>query len=140
MSRRLRLLEPLPGLDGQVDYLLDQVEGAIGLYALRSASPGQTSSAAEPAQSGGGARLFVLDAGECLPSYSPELNDEAADALGIRTPDAAEVLVVVNPADEATTVNLLAPIVVNKATGAASQVILDDACWPLKAPLAELLG
>ena len=45
------------------------------------------------------------------------------------------LLVVVNPGagDGPTTANLLAPLMVNPATGAASQVVLDG--WPLRAPL-----
>lgn len=51
-------------------------------------------------------------------------------------PEDALVLVVVNPGDPGTTMNLLAPIVVNSATGTSAQVILDGQGWPLRAELA----
>ena len=43
---------------------------------------------------------------------------------------------VVNPSESGTTVNLMAPIVVNATTGACAQLILDDQDWPLKAELS----
>ena len=46
------------------------------------------------------------------------------------------MLAVVHPgAEEPTTANLLAPILVNPVTGAAAQVVLDGDEWPLRAPL-----
>ncbi|MET0843289.1 MAG: flagellar assembly protein FliW, partial [Mycetocola sp.] len=53
----------------------------------------------------------------------------------------ASVLVVINPGeDEATTVNLLAPIVLNRATGGCAQLILEGQDWPLRAQLASVAG
>jgi flagellar assembly factor FliW len=45
-------------------------------------------------------------------------------------------LVIANPGESGTTVNLLAPIVVNATTGVCAQVILDDQDWPLRAQLS----
>jgi flagellar assembly factor FliW len=43
--------------------------------------------------------------------------------------------VVARPGDAGVTVNLMAPVVINRATGIASQVILEDQDYPLRAPL-----
>jgi flagellar assembly factor FliW len=48
-------------------------------------------------------------------------------------------LVVVNPSREGSTVNLLAPILVNRNTGASLQVVLDDD-FPVRAELSALAG
>jgi flagellar assembly factor FliW len=47
--------------------------------------------------------------------------------------------VVINPGEnEATTVNLMAPIVLNRVTGGCAQIILEGQDWPLKADLASV--
>ncbi|MCU1424765.1 MAG: Flagellar assembly factor FliW, partial [Microbacteriaceae bacterium] len=42
---------------------------------------------------------------------------------------------VANPSDEGTTMNLLAPVVVNATSGRSAQVILEGQDWPLRAQL-----
>ncbi|HEY0249483.1 MAG TPA: flagellar assembly protein FliW [Gryllotalpicola sp.] len=116
------LLSPLAGLPG-TEYELEPVDA--GLFTLRS--------------QGGTQRLFVV-AGEVLPSYQPEVADEQAAALGLAGPDDAELYVVVNPADGEPTLNLMAPIVVNRRTRAAAQLVLDGTRWPLRAALGEVLA
>ena len=81
-------------------------------------------------------RLFVLDAAIYLPDYSPEISDEHCRAIDLHSADDAMVLVVANPGETGTRMNLRAPIVVNVHTGVCAQVILDDQDWPLQAELA----
>ncbi|MFD1213646.1 flagellar assembly protein FliW [Arthrobacter sp. GCM10027362] len=120
MSAALTFVAPPPGLAPLVDFTLRPVDGAAGLFALEAA----------------GRRLFVLDAAVYLPDYQPEISDEDAAALGLAGPEDALVLVVAVPGGAATTVNLMAPIVVNAATGVCAQVILEGQDWPLRAELA----
>lgn len=47
------------------------------------------------------------------------------------------LLVVANPGASGTTVNLLAPIVVNARTAVGAQLILEDQDLPLRAELAR---
>ena len=42
------------------------------------------------------------------------------------------------PSPEGSTVNLLAPVLVNRATGAALQLVLEDDAFPVRAELAAL--
>ncbi|NKX50701.1 flagellar assembly protein FliW, partial [Arthrobacter deserti] len=79
---------------------------------------------------------FVLDASVYLPHYQPVISDEDASALGLAGPEEAMVLVVANPGRAGTTVNLMAPVVVNTSSGACAQVILEGQDWPLRAELA----
>ncbi|GAA4185609.1 hypothetical protein GCM10022288_07870 [Gryllotalpicola kribbensis] len=122
MSATLELIAPLAGIPG-TSYVIDEVDA--GLFTLRSAS--------EPL------RLFVVE-GASLPTYQPELDDAQIEALGLREPSDAELYVVVNPADGAPTLNLLAPIVVNRHSRRGAQLVLDAARWPLRASLDELLA
>jgi len=122
MSVALTFVAPPPGLAPLTDFSLDPVDGAHGLYALVAED--------DPAL-----RLYVVDAGVYLPDYAPVITDEHADALGLATADDAMVLVVATPAATGTTVNLMAPIVVNSSTGRSAQVILDGQDWPLRESL-----
>lgn len=112
----LEMLEPLPGLPGRSSYRLEPLDDAGVLFALRSQGD-------EPQ-----ARLFVVDPAAHFPDYAPQL-------------DAAEgeraLLVVVHPSTvgDSPTANLLAPLVVEVATGRTVQTVLDGD-WPLRAPIA----
>ena len=122
MTAVLTFASPPPGLAPMVDFILDDVGGASGLYALHAAT--------DP-----GIRLYVLDAAVYLPWYNPEITDEQALGLGISAPEDAMVLVVANASEAGTTTNLMAPIVVNSKTGRCAQVILEGQDWPIRAEL-----
>lgn len=128
MNATLSFVTPPPGLAPLTAFSLTELEGATGLFALQAVDAAAT-------------RLFVLDAAVFLPKYTPYISAEQSASLSLRTPADALVLVVVNPGDAAasdsasTTVNLMAPIVVNSATGAAAQLILEGQDWPLRAEL-----
>ena len=122
MSAALTFVTPPPGLAPLTDFTLNTIEGAEGLYSLQAVQDAAT-------------RLFVLDASVCLPDYTPIISDEQCAALDVKVPDDALVLVVANPGEGGTTVNLMAPIIVNAATGVCAQVILDGQDWPLRAEL-----
>lgn len=122
MSTGLTFLTPPPGLAPEVHFELEEIDGAAGLFALTAAS-------------GGNHRLYVLDASVYLPDYHPEITDDQRRQLELTTSEDAAVLVVANPALDGTTVNLLAPIVLNVHTGSCAQVILEGQDWPVRAPL-----
>ena len=122
VTAALSFVSPPPGLDPLTEFSLTEIPGAAGLFTLQSADDQRT-------------RLFVLDASVYLPDYSPVISDEHAASLDLTGPDAALLLVVTNPGEDGTTVNLMAPIVVNAATGRSAQIILDGQDWPLRAEL-----
>ena len=122
MNPALTFVTPPPGLAPITDFTLNMVEGADGLYTLQAVPNPST-------------RLYVLDASVYLPDYTPYISSEQSDALSLTAPTDALVLVVVNPGEGSTTVNLMAPIVVNSATGVCAQVILEGQDWPLRAEL-----
>lgn len=123
-STLVRPVTPLPGLPDHLEYSLDGLDDDGTLFALRSAS--------DPA-----VRLFVVRPEVFFVGYAPDVGATTREALGLAEGDEPLLLVVVHPGDDVapTTANLLAPVVINLATGAASQVVLSDGDWPLRAPL-----
>jgi flagellar assembly factor FliW len=122
VNAALTFATPPHGLAPHTSFDLREIAGADGLYALQSVDDR-------------GIRLFVLDAAVYLPDYSPVISDEDCDKLDLHAPEDALLLVVANPSDEGTTMNLLAPVVVNATSGRSAQVILEGQDWPLRAQL-----
>lgn len=129
MSTSLTFIAPPPGLAPDVHFALRAVDGAEGLYSLLSEQPAGTP---------GGHRLFVLDAAIYLPAYHPEISEDQQLQLDLNDAAEARVLVVANATEAGTTVNLLAPIVVNTRTLRCAQLILEGQDWPVRAPLEAL--
>lgn len=122
MTATLSFLSPPPGLAPLTEFHLGEIGGAAGLFSLTSADDEHT-------------RLFVLDASVYLPGYAPVISDQHAADLALDSADQAMVLVVTNPGETGTTVNLMAPIVVNVATGRCAQIILDGQDYSLRTEL-----
>lgn len=122
----LHLREPLPGLAGHTEFEVTSLDDIGVLHAIRS----------EPTAPGTApVRLFVVVPHPFFPDYAPTIAPETVAAVGGRA-DRLVLLVVVHPADGShpATANLLAPLVVDPATGAAVQTVVDED-WPLRAPL-----
>lgn len=119
----LSFVEPPPGMAGLTRFDLTGLDEEGFLFALRSLE-------AE------GVRLFVIPPQAYFQDYAPAVSPQVREALGMDADAQPVMLAVVHPGgSEATTVNLLAPIVVDPRSGAAAQVVLDGDEWPLRAPL-----
>jgi flagellar assembly factor FliW len=72
------------------------------------------------------------------PDYEFELDSATAERLGLERAEDAVVFAVVTLRDrpEDSTLNLLGPIVVNRLTHEAAQVVLPSAGYSVRAPLA----
>jgi len=70
--------------------------------------------------------FVIIDPCGIIPDYAPELFDDDATALGIATASDALLYNIVTVRDQPSqsTVNLVGPIVVNRHTGAARQVVV----------------
>lgn len=122
---KLTFVTPPLGLDPLTEFTLEQLDGAVGLYALQSLDVPER-------------RMFLLDPGVYVPDYHPELTDEQLATLALASQDAAAVFVIANHRGGATTVNLLAPIIVDTGTGKCAQFILEGQDWSIRAPLNAL--
>jgi flagellar assembly factor FliW len=119
----LRMAGGLPGFPGSERYALVEVTGS-DVFLLRSLDED-------------GLEFVVVPPALFFPDYAPEVDDDAAAALGLETADDALVLVVVTLAGglESATCNLRAPVVVNRRTRQAAQVLLADDAHSLREPL-----
>ncbi|HEX6382882.1 MAG TPA: flagellar assembly protein FliW, partial [Acidimicrobiia bacterium] len=68
----------------------------------------------------------VTHPGLFFPDYAPEIDDDTAERLELKSADDALLLVIVTVTDPVatSTANLLGPIVVNRHTRAAAQAVL----------------
>jgi flagellar assembly factor FliW len=122
MIGQLRFVSPPPGLEPATRFSLDALEGAVGVYAMRSADDPRL-------------RMFVLEAPLYVADYHPALDAESRALLNADVVEPV-VLIVSSIGDDGPTVNLAAPIAVNPDSGVAVQVILDGQEWPLRHALA----
>ncbi|MFZ4516215.1 MAG: flagellar assembly protein FliW [Acidimicrobiia bacterium] len=71
------------------------------------------------------------------PDYVIDIDDATVEKLGLRSAEDAGVYCIVTIGDEAkdSTLNLLGPIVVNRRSGSATQVVLHDSGYEVRAPI-----
>lgn len=115
-------IAPFPA---HTEFTLEPVTGDGPLYWLRSTDAH-------------GPQFVAIDPVAYFPDYTPEVPDDAAADLALTGDNAALLALVSIPAEGAAeaTANLLAPVVVNKDTGTAAQVVLhDEKAYPVKARL-----
>ncbi len=118
----------IPGFPGLRRFALSRLDDQGTVLELRSTEDDRVS-------------FVVVPSVALFPEYAPEIDDATAERLGLvgDASDSAEplVLLVVTLGDTlaTSTVNLLAPVVVNGTSRVAAQVVLDDATLPLRAPL-----
>ncbi|SDD35962.1 flagellar assembly factor FliW [Nocardioides lianchengensis] len=120
----IELVHPMPGFPDRSRFALVSLDEDGVLCALRSLE--------EP-----DLRFLVVPPGPFFPDYAPEVDDSVVSDLGIDSADDALVLLVLRAGTSLaeTTANLLAPVVVNRRTRRAAQVILDDPSLSVSAPL-----
>ena len=82
-------------------------------------------------------RFLVVPPSAFFPAYAPLLDDLTVADLAVESADDVLVLLVLTAADslESTTANLRAPIVINRHSLRACQVVLDEADLTVAAPL-----
>jgi flagellar assembly factor FliW len=86
---------------------------------------------------GKGPEFVVVPPTMFFPDYEPEVDDDSAERLGLASADDALVLVIVTLGDTAkdATANLLGPLVMNRHTRQAAQVVLATDAWTTREPL-----
>jgi flagellar assembly factor FliW len=122
MSGLVTFITPPPGLSPLLEFDLEPVAEADGLYTLRSLDAPDI-------------RLFVIDAPVYLPDYNPEVSVTQLESIGATETSEVRVLVVTTLSDDGPSANLMAPILMHATSGEATQVILDGDDWPLRMPL-----
>jgi flagellar assembly factor FliW len=83
--------------------------------------------------------FVVTHPGLFFPDYAPEIDDDTADRLELKSADDALLLVIVTVTDpvDSSTANLLGPIVVNRHTRAAAQAVLGNSGYATREALVS---
>lgn len=86
-----------------------------------------------------GLAFVVTSPWSFYPEYDFELDDMTARRIGLRTPADVVVLAIVTVGErpEDSSINLLGPLVVNRNTGDAAQVVLSELAYDVNAPLVR---
>ena len=111
---------PMPGFPRHRQFVLVRLNDEGLLYAFTSIEDPEL-------------RFLVAPPEPFFPDYAPEIEDEVFAALNTKDPDRLLLLVVITAGVNETTANLLAPIVVDRDTRRAMQVILNGSGMPVRA-------
>jgi flagellar assembly factor FliW len=117
-------VRPVIGFDASVRYQLRNLGAEYAPY-------GMLASLDQP-----GLEFIVVPPGVLFPDYVIEIADADATVLGLEVAADVEVFVLVSGANVAVpTVNLLGPVVVNRRTGNAAQIVLQDDRFGVAVPV-----
>ncbi|BEP14241.1 flagellar assembly protein FliW [Acidothermaceae bacterium B102] len=123
-SELLTFVDGMPGFPGRQRFAVVAQPGLEPFMTL------------EPTE-GEGPTFVVVPPSAVVDDYEVPVDNDTAEALGILDPDDAFILAIValGAGTDGHTVNLLGPIIVNRHTGRARQVVLVDSDYPLRHPL-----
>lgn len=111
---------PMPGFPAHREFVLVRLNDDGLLYALTSIEDPEL-------------RFLVAPPEPFFPDYAPEIDNEVFAALNTKDPDRLLLLTVITAGANETTANLMAPIVVDRDTMRAVQVVLSGSGLPVRA-------
>lgn len=111
---------PMPGFPAHREFVLVRLHEEGLLYAFTSVEDPEL-------------RFLVAPPEPFFPEYAPEIEDEVFAALNTKDPDRLLLMVVITAGVNETTANLLAPIVVDRDSMRAMQVVLSGSGLPVRA-------
>ncbi len=111
---------PMPGFPAHREFVLVRLNDDGLLYALTSIEDPEL-------------RFLVAPPEPFFPEYAPEIDDAVFAALNTKDPDRLLLLTVITAGVNETTANLLAPIVVDRDSMRAMQVVLNGSGLPVRA-------
>src|SRR4051812_42587548 len=111
---------PMPGFPAHREFVLVRLNDDGLLYAFTSIEDPDL-------------RFLVAPPEPFFPDYAPEIEKEVFAALNTKDPDRLLLLTVITAGQNETTANLLAPIVVDRDTMRAMQVVLSGSGLPVRA-------
>ncbi|MEU4559952.1 MULTISPECIES: flagellar assembly protein FliW [Actinoplanes] len=111
---------PMPGFPAHREFVLVRLNDEGLLFALTSVDNPEL-------------RFLVAPPEPFFPEYAPEIENQVFAALNTKDPDRLLLLTVITAGTEETTANLLAPIVVDRDSMRAMQVVLSGSGYPVRA-------
>ena len=118
----LEFPDGLPGFPGARRFRLESLEDGLAPFcALRSLEAD-------------GVQFVVVPPGAVFENYVVEVPEDDVELLGLQGADDALVVVIVT-VSRPPTANLLGPVVINRRTGVARQVVLQSSGYDARTPL-----
>ena len=111
---------PMPGFPAHREFVLVRLNEEGLLYAFTSVDNPEL-------------RFLVAPPEPFFPDYAPEIENDTFAALNTKDPDRLLLMVVITAGANETTANLLAPIVVDRDSMRAMQVVLSGSGLPVRA-------
>jgi flagellar assembly factor FliW len=116
----IRMAVPMPGFPAHRDFVLVRLNEDGLLYAFTSIQDPDL-------------RFLVAPPEPFFPDYAPEIEEDVFQALNTKDPDRLLLMAVITAGTDETTANLMAPIVVDRDTMRAMQVVLSGSGYPVRA-------
>ena len=111
---------PMPGFPAHREFVLVRLNDDGLLYAFTSIQDPEL-------------RFLVAPPEPFFPDYAPEIENEVFAALNTKDPDRLLLMTVITAGTDETTANLLAPIVLDRDSMRAMQVVLSGSGFPVRA-------
>ena len=115
---------PMPGFPAYREFVLVRLHEDGLLYAFTSIDNPEL-------------RFLVAPPEPFFPDYAPEIDESVFAALNTKDPNRLLLLVVITAGVDQTTANLLAPIVVDRDSRRAMQVVLAGSDMPVRAVMRQ---
>jgi flagellar assembly factor FliW len=115
---------PMPGFPAHRQFVLVRLNDNGLLYAFTSVDDPNL-------------RFLVAPPEPFFPDYAPEIEKDVFAALNTKDPDRLLVMVVITAGVQETTANLLAPIIVDRDSRRAMQVVLSGTDMPVRAVMRQ---
>jgi flagellar assembly factor FliW len=115
---------PMPGFPAHREFVLVRLNDEGLLYAFTSVDDPEL-------------RFLVAPPEPFFPDYAPEIENDVFAALNTKDPDRLLVMVVITAGVHETTANLLAPIIVDRDSRRAMQVVLTGSDMPVRAVMRQ---
>ena len=116
----IHMAVPMPGFPAHRDFVLVRLNEDGLLYAFTSIQDPDL-------------RFLVAPPEPFFPDYAPEIEQDVFQALNTKDPDRLLLMAVITAGTDETTANLMAPIVVDRDTMRAMQVVLSGSGFPVRA-------
>ena len=111
---------PMPGFPAHREFVLVRLNEDGLLYAFTSVEDPEL-------------RFLVAPPEPFFPEYAPEIDESVFAALNTKDPDRLLLMVVITAGVNETTANLLAPIILDRDSMRAQQVVLNHSQFPVRA-------
>ncbi|UQU65435.1 flagellar assembly protein FliW [Couchioplanes caeruleus] len=116
----IEMAVPMPGFPAHRQFVLVRLNDEGLLYAFTSIDDPEL-------------RFLVAPPEPFFPDYAPEIENDVFAALNTKDPDRLLLMVVITAGVNETTANLLAPIIVDRDSRRAMQVVLNGSNMPVRA-------